>query len=93
VLPRSRRLISGACCGVGYAGGRGAAESGGPAARDFQQRQLLEPTDAKGVIRIFTVGAERMLGYTAAEVMNKLFLCTALIKNATESFRSTREDQ
>ena len=48
-------------------------------------------TDAKGVIQIFNVGAERMLGYTAAEVMNKLFLCTAL--NATESLRSTREDQ
>src|ERR1035437_237100 len=29
-------------------------------------------TDAKGVIQIFTVGAERMLGYTAAEVMNKI---------------------
>ena len=27
-------------------------------------------TDARGVIQIFTVGAERMLGYTAAEVMN-----------------------
>ncbi len=48
-------------------------------------------TDAKGVIQIFNVGAERMLGYTAADVMNKLFLCTAL--NATESLRSTREDQ
>ena len=48
-------------------------------------------TDAKGVIQIFNVGAERMLGYTAAEVMNKLFLCTAL--NATESLRSTRENQ
>ncbi len=29
-------------------------------------------TDAQGVIQIFNVGAERMLGYTAAEVMNKL---------------------
>ncbi len=48
-------------------------------------------TDAKGVIQIFNVGAERMLGYTAAEVMNKLFLCTAL--KATESLRSTREGQ
>ena len=28
--------------------------------------------DAKGVIQIFNVGAERMLGYTAAEVMNKI---------------------
>src|SRR5689334_8404463 len=29
-------------------------------------------TDAKGVIQIFNVGAERMLGYNAAEVMNKI---------------------
>jgi len=29
-------------------------------------------TDDKGVIQIFNVGAERMLGYTAAEVMNKI---------------------
>ena len=29
-------------------------------------------TDAKGVIQIFNVGAERMLGYTAAEVTNKI---------------------
>jgi PAS domain S-box-containing protein len=28
-------------------------------------------TDAKGVIQIFNVGAERMLGYAAAEVMNR----------------------
>ena len=29
-------------------------------------------TDAKGVIQIFNVGAERMLGYAATEVMNKI---------------------
>ena len=29
-------------------------------------------TDANGVIQTFNVGAERMLGYTAAEVMNKI---------------------
>src|ERR1700686_2426958 len=29
-------------------------------------------TDAKGVIQIFNVGAERMLGYTAADVMNMI---------------------
>jgi PAS domain S-box-containing protein len=29
-------------------------------------------TDATGVIQIFNVGAERMLGYSAAEVMNKI---------------------
>jgi PAS domain-containing protein len=29
-------------------------------------------TDARGVIQIFNVGAERMLGYAAGEVMNKI---------------------
>jgi PAS domain S-box-containing protein len=29
-------------------------------------------TDANGVIQIFNVGAERMLGYLAADVMNKI---------------------
>jgi PAS domain S-box-containing protein len=29
-------------------------------------------TDEKGVIQIFNVGAERMLGYTAADVLNKM---------------------
>src|SRR5450631_3254881 len=29
-------------------------------------------TDARGVIQIFNVGAERMLGYTADEVMNRI---------------------
>ena len=29
-------------------------------------------TDEKGVIQIFNVGAERMLGYTAVEVVNKI---------------------
>jgi PAS domain S-box-containing protein len=29
-------------------------------------------TDAQGVIQIFNVGAERLLGYTAAEVLNKI---------------------
>jgi PAS domain S-box-containing protein len=29
-------------------------------------------TDANGVIQLFNVGAERMLGYTAAEVINKI---------------------
>src|SRR6202040_595790 len=29
-------------------------------------------TDAKGVIQIFNVGAERMLGYTAIEVVDKI---------------------
>lgn len=29
-------------------------------------------TDARGVIQVFNVGAERMLGYSAAEVVNKI---------------------
>ena len=29
-------------------------------------------TDAKGVIQIFNVGAERMLGYAAADVLNRV---------------------
>ena len=29
-------------------------------------------TDAKGVIQIFNIGAERILGYSAADVMNKI---------------------
>src|SRR3979409_1804953 len=29
-------------------------------------------TDAKGVIQIFNVGAERMLGYTAIEVVDRI---------------------
>src|SRR5580704_361233 len=29
-------------------------------------------TDEKGVIQLFNVGAQRMLGYAAADVMNKL---------------------
>src|SRR5436305_1408733 len=29
-------------------------------------------TDEKGVIQLFNVGAERMLGYAASEVMNKI---------------------
>jgi signal transduction histidine kinase len=29
-------------------------------------------TDAKGIIQIFNIGAERMLGYTAAEVVNTI---------------------
>jgi diguanylate cyclase (GGDEF)-like protein len=37
-------------------------------------------TDAKGVIQIFNVGAERMLGYTAAEVMNKITRPTSPIR-------------
>ena len=44
----------------------------GRPARDFNSANFSSiATDAKGVIQIFNVGAERMLGYTA-EVMNKI---------------------
>ncbi|MDP2176913.1 PAS domain S-box protein [Methylicorpusculum sp.] len=33
---------------------------------------LIIATDVKGVIQIFNVGAERMLGYASADVMNKI---------------------
>src|SRR5258708_40119959 len=29
-------------------------------------------TDEKGIIQLFNIGAERMLGYSAAEVVNKI---------------------
>jgi PAS domain-containing protein len=45
-------------------------------------------TDAKGVIQIFNVGAERMLGYTAAEVMNKI--TPADISDPQEADRARR---
>src|SRR3954463_3288065 len=32
----------------------------------------LIATDAKGVIQLFNVGAERMLGYEAVEVLNQI---------------------
>src|SRR5687767_4025136 len=46
-------------------------------------------TDAQGVIQIFNVGAERMLGYTAAEVMNKI--TPADISDAQEVIVRARE--
>ena len=46
-------------------------------------------TDAKGVIQIFNVGAERMLGYTAAEVMNKI--TPADISDSREVIARARE--
>ena len=33
---------------------------------------LCIATDAKGVIQIFNVGAEQMLGYTSSEVIDKI---------------------
>jgi PAS domain S-box-containing protein len=61
----------------------GAGGNGAPAASglrtDLLQRAIFESanfsciaTDASGVIRLFNVGAEHMLGYRAAEVINKI---------------------
>ena len=43
-------------------------------ANHLQQRQLFHvlPPTPRGVIQIFNVGAERMLGYTAKDVVNKI---------------------
>ena len=40
----------------------------------LKSAELLEniATDEKGVIQIFNVGAERMLGYAAVDVVNKI---------------------
>jgi PAS domain-containing protein len=55
------------------AGGRGAAQGGALQQAIFNSANFSSiATDAKGVIQIFNVGAERMLGYTAEEVMNKI---------------------
>jgi len=57
------------------AAGQYRAQTGGrcPPEGYFQQRHFSSiATDANGVIQIFNVGAERMLGYAAAEVMNKI---------------------
>src|ERR1700674_2823805 len=45
-------------------------------------------TDANGVIQIFNVGAERMLGYSRAEVMNKITPASAA---ATRTIRLSLE--
>ena len=45
-------------------------------------------TDEKGVIQIFNVGAERMLGYAAAEVLNKI--TPADISDPQEAHRARR---
>ena len=39
-------------------------------------------TNAKGVIQIFNVGAERMLGYLATDLMNKIG-ATSVIRHRT----------
>jgi hypothetical protein len=45
-------------------------EAGAPQSAIFIAPTFLGiATDAKGVIQIFNVGAKRMLGYTAAEII------------------------
>jgi len=49
------------------------AEAGALQAAIFNSTSFSSiATDARGVIQIFNVGAERMLGYTAAEVVDKI---------------------
>ena len=44
-----------------------------PPRRNLQQRLLFSiATDEKGVIQIFNVGAERMLGYLSEDVVNRI---------------------
>jgi signal transduction histidine kinase/ActR/RegA family two-component response regulator len=51
----------------------GVAKNGSLAERDPHQRKFsIIATDEKGIIQLFNVGAERMLGYLAAEVVNKI---------------------
>jgi len=55
------------------AGGKGALVTGALQSAIFNSANFSSiATDAKGVIQIFNVGAERMLGYTAAEVLDKI---------------------
>jgi PAS domain S-box-containing protein len=55
------------------AGGKGALVTGALQSAIFNSANFSSiATDAKGVIQLFNVGAERMLRYTAAEVTNKI---------------------
>jgi len=50
-----------------------AAEDWGAAKGDPHQRQFLDHRHRReGVIQLFNIGAERMLGYAAADVVNKI---------------------
>jgi PAS domain S-box-containing protein len=55
------------------AGGKGALVTGALQNAIFNSANFSSiATDEKGVIQIFNVGAERMLGYVAADVVNKI---------------------
>jgi len=64
---RRKNAIIGYCCRTDNSARKQAEErcsNGSASERDLQQRQFSSiATDAKGVIQIFNVGAERMLGY------------------------------
>jgi len=55
------------------AGGKGALVTGALQTAIFNSANFSSiATDEKGVIQVFNVGAERMLGYVAAEVLDKI---------------------
>jgi PAS domain S-box-containing protein len=71
----ARRKVKAKKAGVAKVGGRAEAllTTGALQSAIFNSANFSSiATDAKGVIQIFNVGAERMLGYTAGEVMNKI---------------------
>ena len=71
--PATRIRAAVAAKDIGEVRRRNPAQNRCAAERDFQQRQFFQYRHRrKGVIQIFNVGAERMLGYTAAEVVNKI---------------------
>ncbi len=62
-----------ACRHQGIAGGKAALVTGALQTAIFNSANFsIIATDEKGVIRLFNVGAERMLGYVAADVVNKI---------------------
>ncbi len=62
-----------AACRQRIAGGKGALVTGALQTAIFNSANFSSiATDEKGVIQIFNVGAERMLGYAAVEVVDKI---------------------
>jgi len=60
-------------CHQNIAGGKGALVTGALQTAIFNSANFsIIATDEKGVIQLFNVGAERMLGYLAADVVNKI---------------------
>ncbi len=68
-----RRTPEKAVAGIGFGHPEALLTTGALQSAIFNSANFSSiATDAEGVIQIFNVGAERMLGYTAAEVMNKI---------------------